>query len=62
MLNYEIDFMVHPDQSEQVPGKIERYTSAITAAAGTIHRQEDWGRRQLAYPINKLHKAHYVLM
>ncbi len=62
MRHYEIVFMVHPDQSEQVPGMIERYTGAITAAAGTIHRLEDWGRRQLAYPINKLHKAHYVLM
>lgn len=55
-------FMVHPDQSEQVPGMIERYTAAITGAEGKIHRLEDWGRRQLAYPINKLHKAHYVLM
>ena len=62
MRHYEIVFMVHPDQSEQVPGMIERYTGAITAAAGTIHRLEDWGRRQLAYPINKLHKAHYVLL
>ena len=62
MRHYEIVFMVHPDQSEQVPGMIERYTGAITGAQGTIHRLEDWGRRQLAYPINKLHKAHYVLM
>ncbi len=62
MRNYEIVFMVHPDQSEQVPGMIERYTGSITEAGGTIHRLEDWGRRQLAYPINKLHKAHYVLM
>ena len=62
MRHYEIVFMVHPDQSEQVPGMIERYTGAITTAGGTIHRMEDWGRRQLAYPINKLHKAHYVLM
>ena len=62
MRHYEIVFMVHPDQSEQVPGMIERYTGAIKAAGGTIHRLEDWGRRQLAYPINKLHKAHYVLM
>ncbi|EAR28954.1 30S ribosomal protein S6 [Pseudoalteromonas tunicata D2] len=54
--------MVHPDQSEQVPGMIERYTGSITEAGGTIHRLEDWGRRQLAYPIDKLHKAHYVLM
>lgn len=62
MRHYEIVFMVHPDQSEQVAGMIERYTGAITAAEGKIHRLEDWGRRQLAYPINKLHKAHYVLM
>ena len=62
MRHYEIVFMVHPDQSEQVPGMIERYTGSITAVGGTIHRLEDWGRRQLAYPINKLHKAHYVLM
>ncbi|MFG0833001.1 MULTISPECIES: 30S ribosomal protein S6 [Aeromonas] len=62
MRHYEIVFMVHPDQSEQVPGMIERYTGAITAAGGTIHRLEDWGRRQLAYPIDKLHKAHYVLL
>ncbi|NNC54425.1 MAG: 30S ribosomal protein S6, partial [Pseudomonadales bacterium] len=53
---------VHPDQSEQVPGMIERYTAAITKDGGTMHRLEDWGRRQMAYPINKLHKAHYVLM
>lgn len=62
MRHYEIVFMVHPDQSEQVPGMIERYSAAITGAEGKIHRLEDWGRRQLAYPINKLHKAHYVLM
>lgn len=62
MRHYEIVFMVHPDQSEQVPGMIQRYTDMITAAEGTIHRLEDWGRRQLAYPINKLHKAHYVLI
>ncbi|MGL4714988.1 MAG: 30S ribosomal protein S6 [Aeromonas sp.] len=62
MRHYEIVFMVHPDQSEQVPGMIERYTGAITTSGGTIHRMEDWGRRQLAYPIDKLHKAHYVLM
>lgn len=62
MRHYEIVFMVHPDQSEQVPGMIERYKTAITNAEGQIHRLEDWGRRQLAYPINKLHKAHYVLM
>ncbi len=62
MRHYEIVFMVHPDQSEQVPGMIERYTGTITEAGGTVHRLEDWGRRQLAYPINKLHKAHYVLL
>ena len=62
MRHYEIVFMVHPDQSEQVPGMIERYTGVITEANGTIHRLEDWGRRQLAYPILDLHKAHYVLM
>lgn len=62
MRHYEIVFMVHPDQSEQVPGMIERYTGSIKEAGGQIHRLEDWGRRQLAYPINKLHKAHYVLM
>lgn len=62
MRHYEIIFMVHPDQSEQVPGMIERYSNVITEAEGTIHRLEDWGRRQLAYPIEKLHKAHYVLM
>ncbi|MCK7576944.1 MAG: 30S ribosomal protein S6 [Chromatiales bacterium] len=62
MRHYEIVFMVHPDQSEQVPAMIERYRSMIEGASGTIHRLEDWGRRQLAYPINKIHKAHYVLM
>ncbi len=62
MRHYEIVFMVHPDQSEQVPGMIERYTGQITEAAGTVHRLEDWGRRQLAYPVLELHKAHYVLM
>nr|QXF14419.1 30S ribosomal protein S6 [uncultured bacterium] len=62
MRHYEIVFMVHPDQSEQVNGMIERYTTSITEAGGIVHRLEDWGRRQLAYPINKLHKAHYVLM
>lgn len=62
MRHYEIVFMVHPDQSEQVPAMIERYTSLIKNTGGTVHRLEDWGRRQLAYPINKLHKAHYVLM
>ena len=62
MRHYEIVFMVHPDQSEQVPGMIERYSNTITKDGGNIHRLEDWGRRQLAYPINKIHKAHYVLM
>ena len=62
MRHYEIVFLVHPDQSEQVPGMIERYSSAVTNDGGTVHRLEDWGRRQLAYPINKLHKAHYVMM
>ena len=62
MRHYEIVFLVHPDQSDQVPGMIERYSKMITDAEGTVHRLEDWGRRQLAYPINKLHKAHYVLM
>lgn len=62
MRHYEIIFMVHPDQSEQVPAMIERYRSMIEAKEGRIHRLEDWGRRQLAYPINKVHKAHYVLM
>ena len=62
MRHYEIVFLVHPDQSEQVPAMIERYRSMIESNQGTIHRLEDWGRRQLAYPINKIHKAHYVLM
>ncbi|MEP1448263.1 MAG: 30S ribosomal protein S6 [Paraglaciecola sp.] len=62
MRHYEIVFMVHPDQSEQVPGMIERYTGILTQESGVIHRLEDWGRRQLAYPIDKLHKAHYVLI
>jgi len=62
MRHYEIVFMVHPDQSEQVPGMIERYSAAIQKDGGSVHRLEDWGRRQLAYPINKIHKAHYVLM
>ena len=62
MKHYEIVFLVHPDQSEQVPAMIERYRSTIETADGKIHRLEDWGRRQLAYPINKVHKAHYVLM
>ncbi|MDH3714455.1 MAG: 30S ribosomal protein S6 [Gammaproteobacteria bacterium] len=62
MRHYEVVFLVHPDQSEQVPAMIERYRGIIEAQKGTIHRLEDWGRRQLAYPINKIHKAHYVLM
>ncbi len=62
MRHYEVVFIVHPDQSEQVPAMIERYRALITASKGTIHRLEDWGRRQLAYPIQKIHKAHYVLM
>ena len=62
MRHYEIVFLVHPDQSEQVPAMIERYRAMIEADSGQIHRLEDWGRRQLAYPINKVHKAHYVLM
>ncbi|MFT4519908.1 MAG: small subunit ribosomal protein S6 [Halioglobus sp.] len=62
MRHYEIVFMVHPDQSEQVPSMIERYTSTIAKDGGQVHRLEDWGRRQLSYPINKIHKAHYVLM
>jgi small subunit ribosomal protein S6 len=62
MRHYEVVFLVHPDQSEQVPGMIERYSRAVTDGQGTIHRCEDWGRRALAYPINKVHKAHYVLM
>ena len=62
MRHYEIVFLVHPDQSEQVPGMIERYSSLISQGGGVIHRTEDWGRRQLAYPINKIHKAHYILL
>ena len=62
MRHYELVFLVHPDQSEQVPAMVERYTSVITKNGGQVHRMEDWGRRQLAYPINKIHKAHYVLM
>ncbi len=62
MRHYEIVFMVHPDQSEQVPGMIERYTNTIEKDGGKVHRLEDWGRRQLAYPIAKVHKAHYILM
>lgn len=62
MRHYEIVFMVHPDQSEQVPGMIDRYSKTVEAGNGKVHRLEDWGRRQLAYPIEKIHKAHYVLM
>lgn len=62
MRHYEIVFIVHPDQSEQVPAMIERYRNQVTAGQGVVHRLEDWGRRQLAYPIQKIHKAHYVLM
>ena len=62
MRHYEVVFLVHPDQSEQVPAMVERYSAIVTDGKGTIHRLEDWGRRQLAYPINKIHKAHYVLM
>ena len=62
MRHYEIVFMVHPDQSEQVPAMVERYRATIEGSGGKVHRLEDWGRRQLAYPINKIHKAHYVLM
>ncbi|WP_346838574.1 30S ribosomal protein S6 [Microbulbifer sp. SAOS-129_SWC] len=62
MRHYEIIFLVHPDQSEQVPGMVERYSASIKDSGGQVHRLEDWGRRRLAYPINKIHKAHYVLM
>ena len=62
MRHYEVVFIVHPDQSEQVPAMIERYRTLVTSTGGTMHRLEDWGRRQLAYPIQKIHKAHYVLM
>src|SRR6476646_2315918 len=62
MRHYEIVFLVHPDQSEQVPAMIERYKGMIAAGEGRVHRLEDWGRRQLTYPIAKVHKAHYVLM
>ena len=62
MRHYEIVFLVHPDQSEQVPAMIEKYQQVFTSKGGKVHRLEDWGRRQLAYPINKVHKAHYVLM
>jgi small subunit ribosomal protein S6 len=62
MRHYEVVFIVHPDQSEQVPGMIDRYRQLVTGRNGKIHRLEDWGRRQLAYPLQKIHKAHYVLM
>ncbi len=62
MRHYEVVFLVHPSQSEQVPARIDRYRSNLEKHGGKIHRLEDWGRRQLAYPINKVHKAHYVLM
>ncbi len=62
MRHYEIVIMVHPDQSEQVPAMVERYTKIITETGGKVHRLEDWGRRHLAYAINKIHKAHYILM
>ena len=62
MRHYEVVFIVHPDQSEQVPAMVERYRAMVTSGGGKIHRLEDWGRRQLAYPIAKVHKAHYVLM
>jgi small subunit ribosomal protein S6 len=62
MRHYEIVFMVHPDQSEQVPAMVERYTSSVKNSGGQVHRLEDWGRRQLAYSINKIHKAHYIMM
>ena len=62
MRHYEVVFIVHPDQSEQVPGMVDRYKTLVTGRGGIIHRLEDWGRRQLAYPIQKVHKAHYILM
>ena len=62
MRHYEVVFLVHPDQSEQVSGMVERYSAIVKDSGGQIHRLEDWGRRQMAYPINKIHKAHYVLM
>jgi len=62
MRHYEIVFLVHPDQSEQVPAMVERYRGIIETSGGTVHRVEDWGRRQLAYPINKVYKAHYILL
>jgi small subunit ribosomal protein S6 len=62
MRHYEVVFLVHPDQSEQVPAMVDRYRAVVTSQGGKVHRLEDWGRRQLAYSINKVHKAHYVLM
>ena len=62
MRHYEIVFLVHPDQSEQVPAMVEKYQGMVTSTGGTVHRNEDWGRRQLAHPIHKAHKAHYVLL
>lgn len=62
MRHYEVVFLVHPDQSDQVPGMVERYSAMIERGGGQVHRKEDWGRRQLAYPILKVHKAHYILM
>ena len=62
MRHYEIVFLVHPDQSEQVPAMLDKYQNIISTSGGTIHRTEDWGRRQLAHPIKKVHKAHYILM
>ena len=62
MRHYEVVFIVHPDQSEQVPGMVERYRQMITGRGGKIHRHEDWGRRQMTFPMQKMHKAHYVLM
>ena len=62
MRHYEIVFLVHPDQSEQVPAMVERYRNMITASGGKVHREEDWGRRHLEFPIKKIHKAHYILM
>lgn len=62
MRHYEIVVMVHPDQSDQVPSMLKRYQSMVEESGGTVHRSEDWGRRQLAYPINKIHKAHYMLL
>jgi small subunit ribosomal protein S6 len=62
MRHYEVVFLVHPDQSEQVPGMVDRYQGAIESSGGKVHRTEDWGRRMLAYPINDIHKAHYIMM